>query len=116
MDSDFCAVIFGGGCEYLCFGLFTALCNGLVSAGISFARTIVFEAGAVLLLPIAFDLNGVWMALPVAEGLALLVSVGCLIFSGSAISTHKCGVKKKPFPEGGKRPSGMLSAYRRGVF
>lgn len=59
---------------------FTALCNGLVSAGISFARTIVFEAGAVLLLPIAFDLNGVWMALPVAEGLALLVSVGCLIF------------------------------------
>ena len=35
---------------------------------------------AVLLLPIAFDLNGVWMALPVAEGLALLVSVGCLIF------------------------------------
>ena len=59
---------------------FTALCNCLESAGISFARTIVFEAGAVLLLPIAFDLNGVWMALPVAEGLALLVSVGCLIF------------------------------------
>ena len=59
---------------------FTALCNGLVSAGISFARTVVFEAGAVLLLPIAFDLNGVWMALPVAEGLALMVSVGCLIF------------------------------------
>lgn len=67
---------------------FTALCNGLVSAGISFARTIVFEAGAVLLLPIAFDLNGVWMALPVAEGLALLVSVGCLIFFPEALSVR----------------------------
>ncbi len=58
---------------------FTALCNGAVSAFISFMRTIVFEAGAVLLLPVFFDLNGVWIALPVAEGLGVLVSVICLV-------------------------------------
>lgn len=58
---------------------FTALCNGAVSAFISFMRTIVFEMGAILLLPMIFGLNGVWMALPVAEGGALLVSVLCLV-------------------------------------
>ena len=58
---------------------FTALCNGAVSAFISFVRTIVFEAGAVMLLPIVLGLNGVWLALPVAEGLALLVSVLCFV-------------------------------------
>ena len=58
---------------------FTALCNGAVSAFISFVRTIVFEAGAVMLLPIVLGLDGVWLALPVAEGLALLVSVLCFV-------------------------------------
>ena len=65
---------------------FTALCNGAVSAFISFVRTIVFEAGAVMLLPIVLGLNGVWLALPVAEGLALLVSVLCFVISGSGIN------------------------------
>lgn len=59
---------------------FTALCNGKISAAISFVRTIVFEAGAVLLLPVFFDVDGVWMALPVAEGLTLIISIACLLF------------------------------------
>lgn len=57
---------------------FTALCNGLISATISGIRTLVFEAGAVLLLPVFFDVNGVWMALPVAESLTLVLSAICL--------------------------------------
>lgn len=58
---------------------FTALCNGKISALIAFIRTIVFEVGAVLILPIFFGVNGVWMALPVAEGLCMLVSITCLV-------------------------------------
>ena len=58
---------------------FTALCNGKISALIAFVRTIVFEIGAVLLLPVFFGVNGVWMALPVAESMALVLSVACLV-------------------------------------
>lgn len=54
---------------------FTALNNGLVSAIVSFARTLVFQIGAVLLLPMAFELNGIWAAIIVAEGMAFVMDV-----------------------------------------
>ena len=54
---------------------FTALNNGLVSAIISFTRTLVFQIGALLLLPIFLDLNGVWLATPVSEVLSLTLTV-----------------------------------------
>lgn len=54
--------------------MFTALSNGRVSAIISFLRALVFVVAAVLLLPMAFNLNGVWLAVPVAEVLGLLVT------------------------------------------
>ena len=54
--------------------LFTALNNGAVSAAISFMRTLVFQIGAVLLLPELVGVNGLWLATFVAEGCALLVS------------------------------------------
>lgn len=54
---------------------FTALGNGLVSALISFLRTLLFQVAAVLLLPIWFGLDGIWLAISAAELLALLVSV-----------------------------------------
>ena len=53
---------------------FTALNNGLVSAAISFLRTIVFQIAGVLLLPIFFDLRGVWYSLPTAELLATAIT------------------------------------------
>ena len=58
---------------------FTALNNGPVSALISFARTLVFEVICVLLLPSIFGEDGIWSAVIVAEGAALVLSVICLI-------------------------------------
>lgn len=54
---------------------FTALGDGLVSAAISFLRTLVFECGAVLILPMLIGLTGIWWATVVAEGAAFLVTV-----------------------------------------
>ena len=54
--------------------LFTALNNGAVSAAISFMRTLVFQIGAVLLLPELVGVNGLWLATFAAEGCALVVS------------------------------------------
>ncbi len=54
---------------------FTALNNGLVSAVISFLRTLVFQMAAVLILPRLLGLNGIWLAILVAELLALGVTL-----------------------------------------
>ena len=67
------AVLFSG---FSIFGsaFFTALNNGIVSATISFMRTIVFQIVAVLILPLYFGLNGVWISLALAEVLATIVT------------------------------------------
>ena len=54
-------------------GFFTALGNGLVSAIISFLRTLVFQTGAVLLLPLLFDIDGIWYSIVVAELMAMVL-------------------------------------------
>ena len=53
---------------------FTALNNGGVSATISFLRTLVFQSASVMLLPLLFDVNGIWYAITVAEVFATLIS------------------------------------------
>ncbi|MBE5934101.1 MAG: MATE family efflux transporter [Lachnospiraceae bacterium] len=58
---------------------FTALNDGLVSAIISFLRTLLFQVVAVMVLPIFFELDGIWYAVIMAEMLALMVTVGFLI-------------------------------------
>ena len=55
-------------------GFFTALSNGPVSALISFLRTLVFQLATVFLLPLVFDIDGIWWSLVVAEMLALTVT------------------------------------------
>ena len=59
--------------------LFTALSDGLVSAIISFSRTLVFLAAMLLLLPLILEELGIWLAVPVAEGLGVMVSVYFLL-------------------------------------
>lgn len=54
--------------------LFTSLNNGLVSALISFLRTLLFEVGAVMLLPILIGPNGIWLAVVVAELVSVAVT------------------------------------------
>jgi len=58
---------------------FTALNNGGVSAAISFLRTFIFKLSAVLLLPLALGIEGIWCATVAAEALAFLISVIFLI-------------------------------------
>ena len=58
---------------------FTALNNGVLSAVISFLRTLVLQIAAILILPVLFGENGIWIALAVAEALTLLVTTGLLI-------------------------------------
>ena len=54
---------------------FTALSNGGISLLISFARTFVLQALAVLILPIVLGLNGVWLSFGVSEIVTLVLTV-----------------------------------------
>lgn len=55
-------------------GFFTALNDGAISAIISFLRTLVFQVLAVLLLPLIFDIDGIWYSIIVAEFMAVVFS------------------------------------------
>lgn len=59
-------------------GFFTALNDGLTSALISFLRTLVFQTAAVLLLPLLWGIDGVWVSVVVAEAAALVLTVAFL--------------------------------------
>ena len=56
-------------CGFNIFGssFFTALNNGLISALISFLRTLVFQIGAVLVMPMLFKLDGIWWSVVAAD-------------------------------------------------
>ena len=54
---------------------FTALSNGFVSALISILRTLVFQVIMIFLLPLLFGLDGIWLAVVVAELLTLFFTV-----------------------------------------
>ena len=60
-------------------GFFTALNNGLISAIISFLRTLVFQAAAVIILPQIIGVDGIWWAGAVAEVFAFALSLCFLI-------------------------------------
>ena len=57
---------------------FTALNNGGVSAFIAFLRTCLFQVAAVLILPVFWGIDGVWLSIVAAELLAMVVTVLCL--------------------------------------
>ncbi len=61
------AAIFGS-------AFFTALNNGLVSALISFLRTLLFQVAAVLIFPLIWQIDGIWMSVAAAEFLAAAVT------------------------------------------
>ena len=73
-------------CSYLLSGVniyassfFTALNNGGISVAISFLRALVFQTGAVILLPLLFGIDGIWWAVTVSEVIASLISVMFLV-------------------------------------
>lgn len=55
-------------------GMFTALSNGIVSAILAFSRSFVFMLITMLILPAIWGVNGIWLATPVAELMALTLS------------------------------------------
>ena len=58
---------------------FTALGNGVVSAAISFLRTLVFKVAAVLILPLFLEVDGIWLSVTAAELLATAVTAAFLV-------------------------------------
>ena len=73
------------GASIFASSFFTALNNGLISAIISFMRTLVFQVAAVLSLPLVFEwlggnpLDGIWLSIVVAEVVAALVAAICTL-------------------------------------
>lgn len=53
---------------------FTALSNGFASATISFLRTLVFGSGSIIILPQIWGIDGIWLAITVAEILSVFIS------------------------------------------
>lgn len=60
-------------------GMFTALSNGMVSALLAFSRSFVFMMIAMLTLPAIFGVNGIWLATPAAELMALALAGGMFL-------------------------------------
>jgi len=56
-------------------GFFTALNDGITSAAISFLRTLFFQIGSVLLLPLVFDVDGIWASLIVSEAMSVVLAL-----------------------------------------
>ena len=54
--------------------LFTSLNNGVISATLSFVRTLVFQVLALYILPLLFGIDGIWFAIVVAEFLSVLLA------------------------------------------
>ncbi|WP_026477501.1 MATE family efflux transporter [Alkaliphilus transvaalensis] len=54
---------------------FTALCNGTVSATLSFLRTLLLPTVIILTLPSIIGINGVWLTVVVADGLAFFIAL-----------------------------------------
>lgn len=75
----FCLAFLVNGFNIYGSSFFTALNNGLLSALISFLRTLVFQIACVLLLPMVLGIDGIWGAVFVAEILTLCVTIVCLV-------------------------------------
>ena len=89
---------------YLCFlfagfnvygsSFFTALGNGVVSAAISFVRTLVLETLFVLVLPMVFGPEALWYACLIADFLAALIVTGCMKYFAPVYGYGKNGMTK----------------------
>lgn len=58
---------------------FTALNDGLTAAIISFLRTFIFQCGAILLFPLLFDMNGIWLSYVFAEVMSFVLGVSFIL-------------------------------------
>ncbi len=68
------AALFFIGFNIFASGMFTALSNGFVSAALAFSRSFVFMLITMIVLPAILGVNGIWLATPAAELMALVLS------------------------------------------
>lgn len=61
---------------------FTALGNGIVSALISFLRTLLFQLVSVLILPLVLGIDGIWLSVVAAELFAVVVTTVFFVKNG----------------------------------
>ena len=69
------AALFFIGFNIFASGMFTALSNGIVSAVLAFSRSFVFMLITMIVLPLILGVNGIWLATPAAELMALALSI-----------------------------------------
>ncbi|THG37303.1 MATE family efflux transporter [Adlercreutzia caecimuris] len=72
---------------------FTALNNGLVSALISFLHTLVFQVAAVIVLPMLFGIDGIWLSVTIGDALTCLVAATLMIALSGRYGYRKRGEK-----------------------
>lgn len=60
-------------------GMFTALSNGVISAVLAFSRSFVFMLVTMIVLPVFLGVNGIWLATPAAELMAIVLSGGLFL-------------------------------------
>ena len=88
-DADLLALTTNGmriyGISFLVCGInifassfFTSLNNGIISGVISFARTLLFQVICILILAALVGVNGIRLSVPIAECMAMIVSIVCL--------------------------------------
>lgn len=73
---------------------FTALNNGVVSALLSFLRTMIFETSSVIILPIFFGVNGIWSSVTVAEILGAIATAFFMIWLADRYGYSKKAIEK----------------------
>ena len=73
------AALFFIGFNIFASGMFTALSNGIVSAVLAFSRSFVFMLITMIVLPLILGVNGIWLATPAAELMALGLSFFMLL-------------------------------------
>ncbi len=61
---------------------FTSLNNGIVSSTIALLRALVFEAGAVILIPLLLGIDGIWLSIIVAEIASVIVTAAFMLSLG----------------------------------
>ena len=67
------------GLAYFGSSFFTALNNGLIAAILSFLRTFVFQVAFVIVLPLIWGIDGIWISVSVSQALAMLCTILFLI-------------------------------------
>lgn len=70
--------LFSGVCIFSS-GFFTALNNGLISALISMIRTLVIQIATIIILPLIFGKDGIWLAVSISEVIACFMAIIFLI-------------------------------------